>query len=125
MRTTHHHQPGLIEPWLNLDHSKELQAISQILDKHPQINELILHDLQRAAGSREPTGAQGLSCQQVLRGMTCKSQTMQLWKRVAATLAECRTRVAVAASSGGESRMFSHRPGSHPQLPCPGHVNPD
>jgi len=64
MRKTHHHQPSLIEPWLDLDHAKELQAISEILDKHPEINELILHDLQRAAGSRESTGARGLGSEQ-------------------------------------------------------------
>ena len=72
MRKTHHPQPSLIEAWLDLDHAKELQTISRILDEHPQINELILHDLQRAAASHEQTGAQGMSAEQVLRALIVK-----------------------------------------------------
>ena len=37
MRKTHHHQPRLIEPWLDLEHAKELRTISQILDEHPSV----------------------------------------------------------------------------------------
>lgn len=91
MRKTHHHQPSLIEPWLDLDHSKELQAISRILDKHPQINELILHDLQRAARSRESTGAQGLSGEQVLRALIVKQLNGFSYRELAFHLADSRT----------------------------------
>lgn len=41
-------QPTLLEPWLDLEHAKELQAISGILEKHPEINELIRHVLAAA-----------------------------------------------------------------------------
>lgn len=91
MRKTHHHQPSLIEPWLDLDHAKELQAISEILDKRPEINELILHDLQRAAGSREPTGAHGLSAEQVLRALLIKQLNGFSYRELAFHLADSRT----------------------------------
>ncbi len=91
MRKTHHHQPSLIEPWLDLDHSKELQAISRILDKHPQINKLILHDLQRATGSRESTGALGLSGEQVLRALIVKQLNGFSYRELAFHLADSRT----------------------------------
>lgn len=91
MRTTHHQQPSLIEPWLDLDHSKELETISRILDEHPQINELILHDLQQAAGSREPTGAQGLSSEQVLRALIVKQLNGFSYRELAFHLADSRT----------------------------------
>ncbi len=91
MRKTHHHQPRLIEPWLDLEHAKELQAISEILDKHPEINELILHDLQRAAGSREPTGAHGSSSEQVLRALIVKQLNDFSYRDLAFHLADSRT----------------------------------
>ena len=91
MRKTHHHQPGLIEPWLDLDHAKELQAISGILGKHPEINALILHDLQRAAGSRESTGAHGLSAEQVLRALIVKQLNGFSYRALAFHLADSRT----------------------------------
>ena len=91
MRKTHHHQPRLIEPWLDVDHAKELQAISGILDKRPEINELILHDLQRAAGSRESTGAHGLSSEQVLRALIVKQLNGFAYRELAFHLADSRT----------------------------------
>ena len=51
MREARKTQPGLTESWLDLDHAKELQAISGLLDEHPTIQELVLQDLRRAAGS--------------------------------------------------------------------------
>jgi IS5 family transposase len=91
MRKTHHHQPSLIEPWLDLEHAKELQAISEILDKRPEINELILHDLQRAAGSREPTGAHGLSAEQVMRALIVKQLNSFSYRDLAFHLADSRS----------------------------------
>lgn len=72
MRKTHHHQPSLIEPWLDLEHAKELRTISQILDGHPRIRELILQDLQAASGCNCSTGAEGMSAEQVLRTLIIK-----------------------------------------------------
>ncbi len=52
-------QPTLSEPWLDVEHAKELQAISEMLDQHPQIQELILQDLHLASGAQADTGAEG------------------------------------------------------------------
>ena len=91
MRKTHHHQPSLMEPWLDLDHAKELQAISRILQEHPQINALILQDLQRGAGSREQTGSGGLSAEQVLRALIVKQINGSSYRELAFHLADSRT----------------------------------
>ena len=91
MRKTHHQQPSLIEPWLDLEHAKELQVISEILDKHPEINELILHDLQRTAGSHEPTGAHGLSAEQVFRALFVKQLNGFSYRVLAFHLADSRS----------------------------------
>lgn len=72
MRKTHTVQSSLQEAWLDVEHAKELRTISAILDRHPRINELILQDLQEASGFRHPTGAEGMSAEQVLRALLLK-----------------------------------------------------
>ena len=52
-------QPTLLEPWLDLEHAKELRAISEILDQRPEIQSLILQDLHLASGAAADTGAAG------------------------------------------------------------------
>ena len=84
-------QPALLEPWLDLEHAKELQAISRILQEHPQINALILQDLQHAAGSREQTGSGGLSAEQVLRALIVKQINGFSYRELAFHLADSRT----------------------------------
>ena len=37
MRKTRDSQPSLTYPWLDLDHAKELKALSDLLDEHPRI----------------------------------------------------------------------------------------
>ena len=44
MRKAHTSQPSLQEPWLDVEHAKELRTVSTILQAHPRINELILHN---------------------------------------------------------------------------------
>lgn len=39
MRENHRIQPTLTEPWLDLPHTKELKAISDLLDQHPILGE--------------------------------------------------------------------------------------
>ena len=36
MRKTINPQPNLREPWLELEHARELETISSLLDAHPQ-----------------------------------------------------------------------------------------
>lgn len=52
-------------------HAAELQGISQILDKHPIINEWVLQDLTGDT-THTNTGAEGMSAEQVLRAAIIK-----------------------------------------------------
>ncbi|MGH9564480.1 MAG: ISNCY family transposase [Candidatus Angelobacter sp.] len=73
MREARKTQGSLCETWLDLDHSRELRAISRLLDEHPKIAELVLQDLRAARKSQEATtGAGGLSAEQVLRVLLVK-----------------------------------------------------
>ena len=46
MRKTINPQPNLREPWLELEHARELETISSLPDAHPKLNELVLQDLK-------------------------------------------------------------------------------
>ena len=46
MRKTINPQPNPREPWLELEHARELETISSLLDAHPKLNELVLQDLR-------------------------------------------------------------------------------
>ena len=48
MRKPINPQPNLREPWLELEHARELETISSLLDAHPKLNELVLQDLSKA-----------------------------------------------------------------------------
>ncbi len=66
-------QPDLTEKWLDLDHAKELEAISRLLDRDPRIYELAWQDLQLQAGGKgQSTGARGMSGEQVVRALIVK-----------------------------------------------------
>ncbi len=73
MREARKTQGSLCETWLDLDHSRELRAISRLLDEHPKIADLVLQDLRAARDSQKATaGAGGLSAEQVLRILLVK-----------------------------------------------------
>jgi hypothetical protein len=55
MREARKIQYSLRENWLDLDHAKELQAMSRLLDSHPKVAELVLQDL-RPCGTRVDWG---------------------------------------------------------------------
>ena len=66
-----HEQLSLDRPWIDHSHAAELAKMSQILDSHPGIAELIEQDLVR--GVRHPErGARGMSGDQVLRALLLK-----------------------------------------------------
>ena len=75
MRKARDFQPSLTYPWLELDHSKELQILSELLDQHPKIADLVLQDLTRDA--EQSTGACGVSAETVLRALLLKQ--MHTW----------------------------------------------
>jgi transposase, IS5 family len=92
MREARKTQPSLTESWLDLDHAKELQAISRLLDEHPTIAELVLQDLRRVAGSKQTgTGAGGMSAEQVLRALLLKQMNGFSYRQLAYHLADSRT----------------------------------
>ena len=84
-------QPTLLEPWLDLEHAKELRAISEILDQRPEIQSLILQDLHLASGAAADTGAAGLSAEQVLRALLIKQINEFSYRELAFHLADSST----------------------------------
>lgn len=89
MREARKTQGSLCETWLDLDHSRELQAISRLLDEHPKIAELVLQDLRAARVSQKATsGAGGLSAEQVLRILLVKQMNGFSFRALAFHLAD-------------------------------------
>ena len=67
MRKTINPQPNLREPWVELEHARELETISSLLDAHPKLNELVLQDLKSVTPSAgSDVGRGGMSTEQVL-----------------------------------------------------------
>ena len=84
MRKTINPQPNLREPWLELEHARELETISSLLDVHPKLNELVLQDLRSVtppAGSDVSRG--GMSAEQVLRALLVKQLNQFTYREVA------------------------------------------
>jgi len=72
MRQTHDSQPSLTYPWLDLDHARELKALSDLLDEHPTILDLVLQDLSPGSPTGAAKGARGLTAEQVFRALILK-----------------------------------------------------
>ena len=85
-------QPNLREPWLELEHVRELETISSLLDAHPKLNELVLQDLKSvtpSAGSN--VGRGGMSAEQVLRALLVKQLNQFSYRELAFHLADSRS----------------------------------
>lgn len=54
------------------DQARELLAISRILDQHPAIYDLVYQDLREYGPDTKPTGAEGMSAEQVSRAAIVK-----------------------------------------------------
>lgn len=93
MREAHKPQSTLREPWLDLDHAKELAAMSRVLDDNPTIAQLVWQDLRGAAsGSKwSARGAGGLSAEQVLRILVIKQMNGFSYRQLAFHLADSRS----------------------------------
>lgn len=92
MREARRTQDTLRETWLDLDHAKELEAMSRILDENPKIAELVLQDLRAAGGSGQATrGAGGLSGDQVMRVLIIKQMNGFSYRELAFHLADSRS----------------------------------
>ena len=92
MREARKTQPTLRETWLDLDHAKELETISRVLDDNPKIAELIWQDLQAASGSKQTSrGVGGLSGDQVVRILVIKQMNGFSYRELAFHLADSRS----------------------------------
>ena len=92
MRKTINPQPSLREPWLELEHARELEAISSVLDAHPKINELVLQELRASNPSaRHDVGCGGMSAEQVLRAAVIKQMNQFTYRELAFHLADSRS----------------------------------
>jgi len=91
MRRVRNLQPELQEPWLEVEHAKELAGISKILDENPRIRELVAQDLHEATGARADTGATGMSAEQVLRALIIKQINGFSYRELAFHLEDSRT----------------------------------
>jgi IS5 family transposase len=92
MREAHKAQDSLRETWLDLDHAKELEAMSRVLDDNPTVAELVLQDLRRATRSATALhGAGGLSGDQVLRILVVKQMNGFSYRELAFHLADSRS----------------------------------
>jgi IS5 family transposase len=92
MREAHKTQHSLRETWLDLDHAKELAAMSRVLDDHPTVAERVLQDLRGATHSKQAScGAGGLSADQVLRILVVKQMNGFSYRELAFHLADSRS----------------------------------
>lgn len=92
MREARKTQGTLRETWLDLDHAKELHAMSLLLDDHPKIAELILQDLRIGRGAKKAeVGAGGLSAEQILRILLVKQMNGFSYRALAFHLADSRS----------------------------------
>jgi transposase, IS5 family len=92
MREARKIQDTLRETWLDLDHAKELAAMSRVLDANPTIAQLVWQDLRAASGSTSATrGAGGLSAEQVLRILVVKQMNGFSYRELAFHLADSRS----------------------------------
>jgi len=92
MREARKTQDTLREPWLDLGHAKELEAMSRVLDAHPTIADLVWQDLRAASTSKWTSrGAEGLSAEQVLRVLVVKQMNGFSYRQLAFHLADSRS----------------------------------
>jgi IS5 family transposase len=72
MRKKYQKQLSLMITGVDHPHARELQAISQVLDSKPIINEWVLQDLTRDKVMLTDTGAEGMTAEQVVRAAIIK-----------------------------------------------------
>jgi IS5 family transposase len=91
MRKTHKSQSSLLEPYLEVEHARELETISSVLDDLPQLNDLVLQDLGNVVGSGSDVGCGGMSAEQVLRSAVIKQMNQFSYRELAFHLADSRS----------------------------------
>lgn len=89
MRKKNQEQLPLMASVIEHPRAKELEQISQILDSIPTINEMVLQDLTH--GRSNPTGAEGMTAEQVLRAAIIKKIEGFSYEELAFHLLDSRT----------------------------------
>ena len=92
MREAYRRQMTIESPWLESEHAAELKAISDLLDRVPEICELASADLRAAGGAgTSAVGAKGLSAEQVVRALIIKQMNGFCYRQLAFHLEDSRT----------------------------------
>jgi len=91
MRKTHKSQSSLLEPYLEVEHARELEAISSVLDELPHLNDLVLQDLGNEGDAGSEVGCGGMSAEQVLRSAVIKQMNQFSYRELAFHLSDSRS----------------------------------
>jgi len=89
MRETRNAQASIFEFFLKHEHGVQLKALSELLDEHPDILDIVARDL--CPERRSNTGAQGLSVENVLRCLILKQVLQVSYSRLSFHLADSAT----------------------------------
>lgn len=114
MRKTHKSQSSLLEPYLEVEHARELETISELLDGLLQVNDLVLKDLLNVSGkSGSDVGCGGMSAEQVLRSSVVKQMNQFSYRELAFHLADSRSyrtfcRIGVMEKSPSKSALAAN-----------------
>lgn len=87
MREEHKIQPTLTEPWLDLQHAKELKAISDLLDEYPMLEAIVAQDISTGNSKQ----CAGLTGGQALRALVIKQMNGFSYEELAFHLADSQT----------------------------------
>ena len=90
MRKKMHSQLPIVQPYIEHEHAAELQAMSDILDKEPEITRLVYADLIRG-GIAPDTGREGMTGEQVIRALIVKQINSFSYEELAFHLADSRS----------------------------------
>jgi IS5 family transposase len=90
MRRRIHAQLPIVQSYMEHDHAKELEAISEILDSEPEILGLVHADLVRG-GVAADNGREGMTAEQVLRALVVKQMNGFSYEELSFHLADSRT----------------------------------
>ena len=87
MRTSIRQQLPIVQPQIDHEHARELQAMSEVLDKMPQAIEIVHADLVRGLSDPDK-GREGMTAEQVLRALVIKQLNGFSYEELAFHLAD-------------------------------------
>ena len=110
MRKKQQKQMPLIEPASGHPQERELEIISQIIDRTPTICDYVLQDLNEGKVRKQNAGAQGMSADQVLRAAVVKQLYAFTYEQLAFHIDDSRAlsrfcRIGIADKGFGKSAL--------------------